>query len=296
MKQNSIYRLFFILLLMVACNSERSERSGGLILKDTFEIDIDTTSTRKISKSIDSVFLKKVQISYAQKTLLSNYRDSVNYDVSQHEYYSMVPTKFNLNGDEFDDYVVLYVGFHSVHGIFIDGFTGQKIPTSAPFGMEGSMFFSRPYPNEDVEGLDLQVVDVNCRDSQKELSILFSAGNPPGTPSPPETYLILYRYNKSTSKVNMIFSELVMEFFSTPLDTIPSIKANYIDILYDSIACFNEINVFPGEPTVYSDCSFNFCDDWRKAKIKPRNRETLSRYLFNTRLNKFVKHSSIKNE
>ncbi len=283
-----IYPLLVSLLLLFACGLEESSKNELASPRQNATLVGDTLSTIQEMIEIDSVYLSKVKAAYTNQALLTDYRDSANSDEGYNEYYSMVPLKLNLNGDKFDDYFLLYVNFHHVLGVFVDGYSGQFVGQPESFATEAELFFNRPYPNEDESGLEFEVVNINCEDNQDELMVLYSAGSPPGSSFSPCTYVLLYRHHPISKKVEMVFKELVMEYFIPSIDTLflPN-DAHYIDILHHQKECIDEINVQTGLPTVTQNCPHDFCDNWRKVKLKPQTNSPVSRYVFNVDSNRF---------
>ncbi len=276
--------LVFVGFLLFSCKPDSENVNQPVESTVDTLVTLDSTLPVQLDTfPIDSAFLKKVRFAYEHKIPLTDYRDSANADENHSEYYSVVPTKLNFNGDAKDDYVVLYVNFHHVQGFIIDGKNGRRIPTIGTNWNENGLFFNRPYPNEDVSGLELQVVNVDCSDNQDELMILSGVGCPPGSECSPITELLLYRFDPDSLKVKMIFKELVMELYDDiqeDTSTLGNRNANYIDILYSDESCIEAVKVRKGKHQVSSV-------DWREAKIQPIPSSKITTYKFSIEAHKF---------
>lgn len=232
--------IIFHLSWISSCAPENKESSVQPVDNDGLESE---KVEQVVPLYIDSVYLNKLEESFQNNVLLTNYQDSVTDDDSFSYDDSFVETKLDINGDGVEDYLVLGNSFHHVWGSIIDGKTGSLIEISPSF--YNGIFWNRPYPEERDDGVIVIVVDVDCSDGRKDLQVIFQSGSLPGSVNS-GAYLEIYHYNADSSYIDIIFNEEISQMWDEDnLDTIWNINYSYshIDVLYKKEACLNEIIV-----------------------------------------------------
>lgn len=139
-----------------------------------------------------------------------------------------------LNDDTIPDYFTVTSDgepFYGSHGFFMDGATGQSIPTDSLLCCQGGLAWARDLPLAEA-------VDVDCGDGQQEL-LIRSCHLHQGT-----TYeMEMYRYSKSRNRIVQVFDEIIVSGGYEVHDSsyVERYSSSYVDVLYHHGDCMPEI-------------------------------------------------------
>lgn len=267
--------LFWVLSSCISGNG--SENKKGI---DDVILDDNTMSIKMDTIPIDSIFLQELEEAYMNGGVLWGNESKSNPPDGSEGMYCIVSHKLMFNADTIEDYFLTEYESRFAESYIIDGRTGRKIPFThdslQPVNRH-TMFWHRPTDN----GVVATVVDVDCGDEREELMVNYTMGS-----SGFGSYLLLYKYNKQTDKVDLIFQYTIYEeIISDDTNKILRNSLNYIDMLYDKSPCITEINIYPAKSIESIDYQFDYLDIEPLPDIHPIT------YVFNSKTNLFERKS-----
>lgn len=266
-----------IFLLFPSCKSEIGNKStsssNGPLLSKFIEFAPDSVIPRR-------VYLKKME-QWAEAGSMQISGENGEYIGASREV-----IRFNFNGDSYPDYFVVETEWGPPNGLgyIVNGKTGHHFEVCGKYEMfAGPLNWWRPSLGEGGGGIDYKIVDVNCGDGQEELVILHCQGPPMGSYHSYSTSINILRYDQDFPCAKVILNEMISNAGINVADTVwDTDRTYYLDFIYESKKCLNEIDFFPG---FHLENSYPLC----YADIRKGKGAIMKKFVFKPKQNLFVR-------